>query len=46
MTDRPSDPNPEWEDTAPLSTPSWQPPAHQPPPPWQQQSNAPYGAAS
>ena len=32
MTDRPSDPSPDWEDTAPLSTSTWQPPAHQPPP--------------
>jgi len=41
VTDRPSDPNPDGEDTAPLS---WQPPAHQPPPPWQQQSTVqPWG---
>ena len=43
MTDRPSDPNAAWEDTAPLSTRSWQPPAHQQPPPWQQRSDTPYG---
>jgi putative serine protease PepD len=43
VTDRPSDPSPDWEDTAPLSSPSWQPPAHQPPPPWQHQSSQPFG---